>query len=85
MTKIEKVVLYAILEVNGLHEDEFNKEDSLRSNGVESVDLIETLIEIEDHLHITGFGDIELDYIAVDVNEDNFYSLVKYVEGKVNE
>lgn len=80
MTKIEKVVMDAILEVNGLYEDEFNKEDSLRSNGVESVDLMETLIEIEDHINITGLGSVELDYIDIDVNEDNFYSLVKYVE-----
>lgn len=79
MTKIEKVVLDAILEVNGLYEDEFNKEESLRSNGVESVDLIETLIEIEEALNV------QLDFQDVDVNEDNFYSLVKYVEGKVNE
>ncbi len=79
MTKIEKVVLDAILEVNGLYEDEFDKEESLRSNGIESVDLIETLIEIEDQL------EIELDFQDVDVNEDNFYSLVQYVEGKVNE
>jgi len=77
MTEIEEVVLDAILEVNGLCEDEFNKNDSLQSNGVESVDLIETLIEIEDQL------EIELDFQEVDVNEDNFYSLVKYVEGKM--
>lgn len=77
MNKIEKVVLDAILEVNGLYEDKFNKEDPLRSNGVESVDLIETLIEIEEALNV------QLDFQDVDVNEDNFYSLVKYVEGKV--
>lgn len=77
MTKIEKVVMDAILEVNGLYEDKFNKEESLRSNGVESVDLMETLIEIEEVL------EIELDFQDVDVNEDDFYSLVKYVDGKM--
>ncbi len=77
MNKIEQIVLQAILEQNGLSEDEFDLNTSLLENGVESIDMVETLIEIEDQLGV------ELDFHEIDVNEDNFYSLVKYVEEKL--
>ncbi len=79
MNKIEQIVLQAILEQNGLSEDEYHLESSFAYNGLESIDMVETMIEIEDQLQI------DLDFHEIDVHEDNFYTLVKYVEGKVNE
>jgi len=77
MNKIEQIVLQAILEENGLSEDEYNPNESFTSNGLESIDMVETLSEIEDQLGV------ELDFHEIDVHEDNFHSLVKYVEGKL--
>ncbi len=77
MNKIEQIVLQAILEQNGLSEDGYHLESSFAYNGLESIDMVETMIEIEDQLSV------DLDFHEIDVNEDNFYSLVKYVEGKL--
>ncbi len=83
MNKIEQVVLQAILEQNGLSEDEYDLLDSFAYQGIESLDMVETMIEIEDALRIEGIGEVELYSHDIDVHEDNFYSLVKYVEGKL--
>lgn len=83
MNKIEQIVLQAILEQNGLSEDEYDLESSFAYNGFESIDMVETFIEIEDVLRIEGIAEVELYSHDIDVNEDNFYSLVKYVEGKL--
>ncbi len=83
MNKIEQIVLQAILEQNGLSQDEYDLESSFAYNGIESIDMVETLIEIEDVLRIEGIGEVELYSHDIDVHKDNFYSLVKYVEGKL--
>lgn len=83
MNKIEQIVLQAILEQNGLSEDEYDVLDSFAHQAISSLGMLETLIEIEDCLKSEGFGCVELDIGDVDVHEDNFYSLVKYVEGKL--
>ncbi len=83
MNKIEQIVLQAILEQNGLSEDEYNLSYSFADQGIESLDMVETMIEIEDALRIEGIGEVELYSHDIDVHEDSFYALVKYVEGKL--
>lgn len=83
MNKVEQIVLQAILEQNGLSEDEYHLESCFAYNGLESIDMVETMIEIEDVLLIEGIGQVDLYSHDIDVHEDNFYSLVKYVEGKL--
>lgn len=82
MDTIEEVVLNSILSQNGLHKDEFDIEASFSDNGIESIDMVETLVDIEDELNLQGY-DVELNYYEVDVHEDNFHTLVELVRGKL--
>ncbi len=83
MNKIEQIVLQAILEQNGLSEDGYHLESSFAYNGLESIDMVETMIEIEDVLRIEGIGEVELYSHDIDVHEDNFYTLVELVRSKL--
>lgn len=82
MIEIKEVILQSILSQNGLNEDEFDIHSSFADNGIESIDMVETLIDIEDQLTIQGY-DIELNYYEVDVHEDNFHTLVGLVRSKL--
>ena len=77
MNEVEEVILQSILSQNGLNEDEFDIHSSFADNGIESIDMVETFIDIEDELGI------ELDFQEINVYEDNFYTLVQYVESKL--
>lgn len=82
MVEIENIVLNSILTQNGLNEDEFDIHGSFADNGIVSIDMLETLIDIEDELDIQGYS-VELELDEVNVYEDNFYTLLKYVESKL--
>lgn len=82
MIEVEEVVLQSILSQNGLNEDEFDIHSSFRDNGIESIDMVETLIDIEDELGIQGHN-VELNYYEADVHEDNFHTLVELVRSKL--
>lgn len=82
MDKIEEVVINSILSQNGLNKDEFDIESSFRENGIESIDMVETLVDIEDELNLQGY-DVELNYYEVDVHEDNFYTLMMLIRSKL--
>lgn len=82
MFDIEDIVINSILNQNGLNKDEFDIESSFCDNGIDYIDMVETLIDIEDELNIQGYG-VELDYHGVDVHEDNFHTLVKLVRSKL--
>lgn len=82
MEKIEEVVLNSVLSQNGLHKDEFDIEATFQWNGIESIDMVETLIDIEDQLNLQGF-DVELNYYEMNVYEDNFYTLMMLVRSKL--
>lgn len=79
---IENIILNSILTQNGLSKDEFDIEVSFHDNGIESIDMVETLIDIEDELTVQGC-DVELNYYEVDVHEDNFHTLVELVRNKL--
>lgn len=81
--KIEEIVLNSVLTQNGLNKEEFDIYSSFHENGIESIDMVETLVDIEDELIIQGY-DIELNYYEVDVHEDNFHTLVELVKDKIN-
>lgn len=82
MDKIEEIVLNSILSQNGLNKEEFDIHSSFHENGIESIDMVETLVDIEDELAIQGIN-VELNYYEVDVHEDNFHTLVELVRGKL--
>lgn len=82
MEKIEEIVLSSILSQNGLHKDEFDIEATFQWNGIESIDMVETLIDIEDELTIQGLN-VELNYYEVDVGWDNFHTLLELVRSKL--
>lgn len=82
MNKVEEVILQSILSQNGLNKEEFDIESSFSDNGIESIDIVETLIDIEDELNLQGY-DVELNYHEVDVHEDNFHTLVELVRNKL--
>lgn len=80
--KIKLIVLNSILSQNGLNKDEFDIESCFRDNGIESIDMVETLVDIEDELNLQGY-DVELNYYELDVHEDNFHTLVELVRNKL--
>lgn len=82
MENIENIVLNSILTQNGLSKEEFDIESSFRDNGIESIDMVETFIDIEDELTVQGY-DVELNYHEVDVHEDNFHTLMELVRSKL--
>lgn len=82
MLNIHDIVLQSILSQNGFNKDEFDIHSSFADNGIESIDMLETLIDIEDELAVQGFS-VELDLDEINVYEDNFYTLVQYVGSKL--
>lgn len=82
MSEIKEVILQSILSQNGLNEDEFDIHNSFADNGIESIDMVEVLIDIEDELGIQGYK-VELNYYEVNVHEDNFHTLVELVRSKL--
>lgn len=75
---LNKVVFEAIYIATGIDKEVFDTNELLVDNGIESIDIVEILLIIEDEL------DIELDFHEVNVYEDNFHMLVELVKGKIN-
>lgn len=82
MDKIEELVLNSILNQNGLNKEEFDIHSSFHENGIESIDMVETLVDIEDELTAQGLN-IELNYYEMNVYEDNFYTLMMLIRSKL--
>ncbi len=82
MDTIEEIVLNSILTQNGLNKEEFDIHSPFHESGIESIDMVETLVDIEDELTVQGY-DVELNYHEVDVHEDNFHTLVELVRSKL--
>lgn len=82
MDKIEEIVLNSILTQNGLNKEEFDIHSPFHESGVESIDMVETLVDIEDELTTQGLN-VELNYHEMNVYEDNFYTLMILIRSKL--